>query len=329
MIEKKRLLTGYRPTGRLHVGHYEGNLKNMIKFQDEYNCFFFVADWHAMTTKYKDPAKLQEDINEMVADWLAIGLDPEKCTIYKQSDLPEVAELHLYLSMITPLGWLERNPTYKEQLKELGAKLVYTYGFLGYPVLQAADILIMHSSFVPVGEDQLPHLELSREIARRFNYYYGDYLTEPQAVLSETPRVSGTDGRKMSKSYGNTIDLADSSEVIKKKVAKMVTDTTRIHPTDPGHPEGCSVRYIHKIFVSEPAILEIDEKCRTATMTCVECKKLLSKTIADFLADFRKKREEIAKKPGYVQEVLAEGLKKAKPIAEETLHEVRKRMNIE
>ncbi|MCK4268542.1 MAG: tryptophan--tRNA ligase, partial [Actinomycetia bacterium] len=250
----KRVLTGYRPTGKLHLGHMVGNLQNMLDLQSTYDCYFFIADWHALTTDYAKTGQLGNYIEEMVLDWLAFGLDPEKCTIYRQSDVPEVAELALYLGMLTPLSWLERNPTYKEQLVELKNKEIATYGFIGYPVLQAADILIVHGEVVPVGEDQLPHLELSREIARRFNYLYGDYLTEPQAKLSIGKRVPGTDNRKMSKSYNNAIFLTDSPDEISKKVRKMVTDPARIRRDDPGHPDVCSVFALHKIFT--PAEVE-------------------------------------------------------------------------
>jgi len=328
MAKKGRLLTGYRPTGKLHIGHYVGNMQNMIRMQEEHECFFFIADWHALTTKYKDPHALKEDIREMVIGWIALGLDPKKCIIYRQSDLPAIAELHLYLSMVTPMGWLERNPTYKEQLKELGAKLVYTYGFIGYPVLQAADILIMHADMVPVGEDQLPHLELTREIARRFNNYYDDYMKEPEAILSETPRVLGTDGRKMSKSYGNAIYLSDSPEEIKKKVRKMITDPARMRAHDPGHPEVCSVFALHQQFSME-MVADIDKQCREGTRTCTDCKDMLAQRLADKFNDFRESREEYLKIPGFVEDILEGGLHHARPVAEETLHEVRRRMNIE
>jgi tryptophanyl-tRNA synthetase len=328
MTKKGRLLTGYRPTGKLHIGHYVGNMQNMIRMQEEHECFFFIADWHALTTKYKDPHALKEDIREMVIGWIALGLDPKKCIIYRQSDLPAIAELHLYLSMVTPMGWLERNPTYKEQLKELGAKLVYTYGFIGYPVLQAADILIMHADMVPVGEDQLPHLELTREIARRFNNYYDDYMKEPEAILSETPRVLGTDGRKMSKSYGNAIYLSDSPEEIKKKVRKMITDPARMRAHDPGHPEVCSVFALHQQFSME-MVADIDKQCREGTRTCTDCKDMLAQRLADKFNDFRESREEYLKIPGFVEDILEGGLHHARPVAEETLHEVRRRMNIE
>lgn len=328
MTDRKRLLTGYRPTGRMHLGHYEGNLKNMLKALDEYDCYFFIADWHALTTKYKDTTALHNDIHEMVIDWVAMGLDPERCLIYRQSDIPEIAELHLYLSMITPLGWLERNTTYKDQLRELGARLVATYGFLGYPVLQAADILIMHADLVPVGEDQLPHLELTREIARRFNQYYGKFLNEPQAVLSATPKVPGLDGRKMSKSYDNAIYLSDEPEVIRKKVRMMITDPARLRATDPGHPEVCSVFASQGIF-STDEVKDIEKLCRAGQIGCTACKDKLAERIIDTLSVYREKRKELAATKGFGEEVLAAGLAKARPEAQKTLHEVRHRMNIE
>ncbi len=327
MKDKKRLLTGYRPTGRMHLGHFEGNLKNMLAAQDQHECFFFIADWHALTTKYKDVSSLKSDTADMVIDWLAMGLDSDKCSIYRQSDLPEIAEFNLYLSMITPLGWLERNTTYKDQLRELGARLVATYGFLGYPVLQAADILIMHADLVPVGEDQLPHLELAREIARRFNHYYGAYLKEPQAVLSASPKVPGLDGRKMSKSYDNAIFLSDEPEVITKKVRMMVTDPARLRADDPGHPEVCSVFAAQKIFDADAAVA-IEPACRAGEIGCSACKARLAEKLSATLAPFRAKRAEILRDPSVVNDVLSAGLAKAKPVAEATLLEVRKRLNI-
>lgn len=328
MTTRKRLLTGYRPTGRMHLGHYEGNLKNMLEAQDKYDCYFFIADWHALTTKYKDTSQLKDDIKEMVIDWVAMGLDPDKCLIYRQSDVPEIAEFHLYLSMITPLGWLERNTTYKDQLRELGERLVATYGFLGYPVLQAADILIMHANLVPVGEDQLPHLELAREIARRFNHLFQANLTEPQAVLSSTPKVIGLDGRKMSKSYDNAIYLSDEPEVISKKVRSMVTDPARARATDPGHPEVCSVFAGHGVF-SPDDVKEIANTCRAGSIGCTVCKDKLADKIINQLAGFRNRRQELLAKKGFVDDVLASGLAKARPEAQKTLHDIRGRMNVE
>ena len=325
---KKRLLTGYRPTGRMHLGHYEGNLKNMLEAQTKYDCFFFIADWHALTTKYKDVSRLKDDTREMVIDWLAAGLDPAKCHIYRQSDLPEIAEFHLYLSMITPLGWLERNTTYKDQLRELGARLVATYGFLGYPVLQAADILIMKAALVPVGEDQLPHLELAREIARRFNFYYGACLTEPEAMLSAAPKVIGLDGRKMSKSYDNAVYLSDEPDVIKKKIKMMVTDPARARANDPGHPEVCSVFSTYAIFAPDET-KEIAKSCRAGRIGCTDCKERLADKVAETLEPLREKRHRFMNEPGLVEGVLADGLRTAKAEADLTLTEVRKKLNIQ
>lgn len=327
--KKKRVLTGYRPTGRLHLGHWHGNLMNMLELQQKYDeCFFFVADWHALTTGYEDTKELSEYTREMILDWVAVGLDPEKSHIYRQSDLPAVSELTLYLSMITPLGWLERCPTYKEQLQQLESKDINTFGFLGYPVLQAADILIMHSDFVPVGEDQLPHLELTREIARRFNFLYGEYFPEPQAILSKVKRLPGTDGRKMSKSYGNAIYLTDLPEEIREKVRQMVTDPERIYMKDPGHPEVCTVFAFHGVY-SAGQLKEIEGKCRHSRWGCTDCKLDLAERIVASLADFQKRRAELAKKPRFAEEVLIEGAERVQPIAQATLAEVRKRVHID
>lgn len=323
----KRVLTGYRPTGRLHIGHYHGNIEHMLKLQEEYECFFFIADWHALTSDYESPENIAEYTREMIIDWLAAGINPEKATIYRQSDLTEVAELALYFGMITPLGWLERNPTYKEQLRELKERHIQTYGFLGYPVLQAADILIVKGEIVPVGEDQLPHLELTREIARKFNFLYGEYFKEPQALLSKTPRIPGTDGRKMSKSYGNTIFLSDTPEVIRKKVAGMFTDPRRVYRKDPGHPEECPVFALHKIY-SEERYMEIERLCKNAEIGCTDCKKELGEHLVEFLKPFQQRRKEISEKEGIVSEVLEAGLKKVKPIVSEVINEVRKAMGI-
>ncbi|MDP1808442.1 MAG: tryptophan--tRNA ligase [Actinomycetota bacterium] len=323
----KRVLTGYRPTGRLHLGHMVGNLQNMLDLQSKYECHFFVADWHALTTDYADTTKLIDFSYEMVLDWLAFGLDPEKSVIYRQSDVPEVAELALYLGMLTPLAWLERNPTYKEQLVELKNREITTYGFLGYPVLQAADILIVHGDLVPVGEDQLPHLELSREIARRFNSLYGDYLTEPQAILSKGKRMPGTDGRKMSKSYNNAIFLTDEPDEIYRKVQKMVTDPARVRRSDPGHPDVCSVFAVHGIFTAHE-LKKVETECREAVIGCTDCKKLLAASISEALADFRGRRLDLSERPELAEEVLQDGAGRARRIAAETLGEVRARMHI-
>jgi tryptophanyl-tRNA synthetase len=326
-LAKERILTGYRPTGKLHLGHLHGNLGRMIEFQDQGECFFFVADWHALTTEYQDTASLRANIEEMVLDWVAAGLDPQRVNIYRQSDLPEVAELCLYFSMITPLGWLERVPTYKEQLIQLSNKEVNTHGFLGYPVLQAADILIVQANQVPVGEDQLPHLELTREIARRFNHLYGEFFVEPQSVLSEYTKIVGTDGRKMSKSYGNYIALSEEPETIRSKVMEMITDTARMTRRDPGEPERCTVYQLHKIYTRD-LLEETATNCREALWGCVDCKEVLADRIAASLAPFRERRKELEMKQGYVWEVLEEGLSRVKPIARAVLAEVRERIGL-
>ncbi len=324
---RKRVLTGYRPTGRLHLGHFHGNIENMLSYQDEYECFFFIADWHALTTEYENPAAIAQHTRGMVIDWLAAGIDPERAVIYRQSDVPEVAELSLYFGMVTPLGWLERNPTYKEQLRELEGRAITTYGFLGYPVLQAADILVMRAELVPVGEDQVPHLELSREIVRRFNGLYGDYFPEPQAILSESKRVPGTDGRKMSKSYDNAIFLSDTPETVRAKVSTMFTDPTRVRRTDPGHPETCPVFALHGLYNLE-AVSEVRRMCEAAEIGCVECKKELAERLIAFLAPYQERRARYSTTPSLAADVLADGAAKAKPIAQEVLSGVHELMGI-
>ncbi|MCP4481852.1 MAG: tryptophan--tRNA ligase [bacterium] len=324
----KRLVSGMRSTGKLHIGHYKGALENWLKLQDEYDCFYFVADWHALTTKYMDLADLQNDILEMLADWLALGLDPLKTTIFKQSSVPQHAELALLLSFITPLSWLERCPTYKEQLKELSNKEISTLGFLGYPVLQTADIIMYNASYVPVGEDQQPHVELSREIVRRFNYLYAnETFVEPQTLLTQTPRLIGVDGRKMSKSYNNSIYLSDSEPEITAKVRQMVTDPSRIKVSDPGHPEVCSVFYLHEIFNTEE-VDEIKSHCKAGKIGCVACKKKLVKVLVEQFAEVKEKREDFLKNPSYLQDVLAQGSTQASKIAAETLEKVRNVMKV-
>ena len=323
-----RIVSGYRPTGRLHLGHLHGNLARMIELQNEAECFFFVADWHALTTDYQDPSMLRTYTDEMVLDWLAAGLDPEKAVIYLQSDLREVAEFQLYLSMITPLGWLERVPSFKEQLEQLQGREISTHGFLGYPVLQAADIAIVLGERVPVGEDQLPHLELAREIVRRFNNLYGDTLKEPEAVLSKYPRIPGTDGRKMSKSYNNYISLADSPEEIHHKVMLMITDPARRTRKDTGDPEKSSVYQLHKIY-SPDKLDEIAENCRTAGWGCVDCKKLLADRLIAALEPFRERRRELEAQPHLARDVLADGHRRVEPIAAGVLQEVRLKMSID
>lgn len=324
----KRVLSGYRPTGRLHLGHWHGNLTEMVNLQKDYECFFFVADWHALTTDYQNPGEIGFFTREMILDWLAAGLDPAHSTLYRQSNVPQVAELSLYFGFVTPLPWLERNPTYKEQLRELDGRELATYGFVGYPVLQAADILIVKADYVPIGEDQLPHLELTREIARRFNYLYGDFFPEPQPILSKAKKVPGIDGRKMSKSYNNAIFLSDSPEVIKSKVGEMITDPARIRRTDPGHPEVCSVFALHRLY-SEETLSEIDEECRKALRGCVDCKKELAEKVVGSLECFQERRKSLEKEPQIVEDILFEGAKRVREIAEEIILTVRQRLHLE
>lgn len=325
----KRALTGYRPTGYLHLGHFHGVLKNMLELQEKYDCFFFVADWHALTTDYEDPARIAEFTRSLVLDWLAAGISPEKSTIYRQSDLPEVAVLSLLFGMITPLGWLERNPTYKEQLRELSKRHLQTYGFLGYPVLQAADILIVLADIVPVGEDQVPHLELTREIARRFNSLYGNYFPEPEAYLSTFPRVPGTDGRKMSKSYGNAIYLNEDPDSVKSKILGMFTDPQRIYKKDPGHPEVCPVFSLHRFHTEKEKVAEIERDCKNAIIGCKDCKAILAENVVKDLLPFQERRREIERdNPDIVEEVLKTGLSRVKPIASEVIEKVESMMGI-
>ncbi|MFH1239213.1 MAG: tryptophan--tRNA ligase [bacterium] len=326
-MSKKRVLSGMRPTGKLHLGHLTGALTNWKKFQEEYECFYFVADWHALSTEYANTALIKDNIKEMFIDWLSVGLDPEKATFFVQSHIPEHAELHLLLSMITPLPWLERCPTYKEQLRELKERDLFTYGFLGYPVLQAADILIYKADYVPVGQDQLPHLELTREIARRFNSLYEEILVIPQAKLTANPKLLGTDGRKMSKSYNNAIFLSDDPAVIKKKVQTMVTDPVRIKANDPGHPDVCSVYSLYKVF-NPHQVKEIRKKCEEGTIGCVACKKIIVEHLVAALADIQAKRQELGNKPGYIKEILEKGMVKARKVAAQTMAEVRKAMKL-
>lgn len=326
---KKRMLTGYRPTGRLHLGHWHGNLLNMLKYQSAYESFFFIADWHALTSDYADTSQLPANIDEMVLDWLAAGIDARESIIYRQSDLPQVAELHLYLSMITPLGWLQRNPTYKEQQEQVTTKDLSTYGFLGYPVLQCADIVMMHAEVVPVGEDQLPHLELAREIVRRFTHFYGEYLVEPQALVSPSKKVPGTDGRKMSKSYDNAIFLTDNADTIGGKIRKMITDPAKVKKADPGNPEICSVFELDRAYATNEELATIDATCRSGALGCVGHKDALAERVVASLASFQARRAELAAQPGLVTETLAQGAAKARPIATEAIATIRKLMKVE
>jgi len=344
------VFSGMRPTGRLHLGNYWGALKNWVALQSQYACFFSVVDWHMLTTGYDDTSKLQENCREMVLDWLAAGLDPAKCVIFKQSDVPEHAELALMLGMVTPLGWLENNPTWKEQLQELaktkqdstevaakgaaGAQHeLRTFGFLGYPVLQAADILLYHGTKVPVGQDQLPHVELSREIARKFNHVFGPVLVEPQPLLTPTPRVLGVDARKMSKSYNNAIDIYETEKSLEKKVKGMYTDPTRAAADSPGHPlpcaenpPGCSVYAMHKLYADEAFYAKRGDECRAGQLGCGACKKdLLGEMSAPF-DEFRRRREALT--AASVDAILVDGAKKARAVAQKTMDDVRRAMRL-
>ena len=322
-MSKQRVLSGMRPTGKLHIGHYHGVLENWVKIQEDFDCFFFVADWHSLTTEYADTSNIRENVREMVLDWIAFGLDPEKCVVFRQSLVPHHSELNLVLSMITPVSWLERCPTYKEMQDNLETKDLSTFGFLGYPVLMAADIILYKATRVPVGHDQLPHLEVTREIARRFNYLYGNVFPEPEALLTETPKLLGLDGRKMSKSYGNSIYLSDTAEETSKKVLSMMTDPARVRRSDPGDPDVCVAFNLHRIYVPQEKLDEIIPACKGATIGCVDCKKILVQHMNERLAPFRARREELAADPGQVDAILAEGSERASRISDSVMTEVR------
>lgn len=322
-MSNKRIVSGMRPTGKLHLGHFHGVLANWRELQEEYECFFFAADWHSLTTEYDNTGAILDNIREMVLDWLAFGVDPAKSVIFRQSLVPQHAELNLILSMITPVSWLERNPTFKEMQDNLDAKDLSTFGFLGYPVLMAADIILYRAAKVPVGHDQLPHLEITREIARRFNYLYREVFPEPAALLTETPKVLGLDGRKMSKSYGNSIYLSETAEETSKKIMSMVTDTQRVRRSDPGEPDRCVAFNLHRLYVPDDERAEIVESCRGATIGCVDCKKILARHLVETLAPFRAKRVELAARPELVDEILAEGSDRAAREATVTMTDVR------
>jgi tryptophanyl-tRNA synthetase len=327
--EQKTVLSGMRSTGKIHLGNYFGALRNWIDLQDRYRCYYFAADWHALTSDYADPSQIADNSIDMVIDWIAAGLDPERSTIFVQSMVPDHAELHLLLSMIVPLGWLERVPTYKEQMQQIESKDLSTYGFLGYPVLQTVDIILYRADFVPVGEDQASHLEISREIARRFNYLYGQVFPEPQALFTPTPRVPGIDGRKMSKSYGNAINLSDPPEVIRQKCMQMFTDPQRLRRSDPGRPEVCNLYDFHKL-VSSPEVQErVARECRAAQIGCVDDKKLLAQILIDYLAPFRQRREELLADRDTVYDILVEGSRKARERTAGTMERVREVMGLD
>ncbi len=325
MSEKKKkiVLSGMRPTGTLHFGHLAGALHNWLKFQEEYSCFYALVTWHALSSEYQNSKLIKEFTFELAVDWMSIGLDPEKSVLFVQSEVKEHAELHLLLSMLVPLPWLHRVPTFKEMQRELPDKDLNTYGFLGYPVLQTADILIYKADAVPVGEDQTYHLEFAREVARRFNRLYGNIFPEPQTILTEVPKLAGTDGRKMSKSYGNAIYLKESPEVIRKKIQTMVTDTRRKRKSDPGVPEDCPAFTLHRAFVPEEKRKELAQECRTAGIGCLTCKNEAIKSIHKLLASYREKRHKFEKNPQLVWNILEEGNAKARRAAQKTMEEVR------
>ena len=338
---KQRILSGMRPTGKLHLGNYVGALANWVKLQDRYDSYFFIADWHALTSDYSDTSQIAQSSIEVMLDYLAGGLDPEKCTMFIQSHVPQHAELHLLLSMITPLGWLERVPTYKEQQQNIREKDLNTYGFLGYPLLQSADIMMYQADFVPVGEDQVPHIEITREIARRFNGFYprtaksGDrepqrtyVFPEPQALLTPSPKLPGTDGRKMSKSYGNSILMSDPEPVVRQKLKTMVTDPARVRRTDPGNPDVCPVGDVHKIFSSSDTLQKVYAGCRSAQIGCIECKSWAADALVEVLNPMQERRRQYEQNPRTAWDLLQEGAKRASRTAEATMEEVRAAMKM-
>lgn len=332
MKKKQIVVSGMRPTGPLHLGHLHGALRNWVQLQGEgHRCFFFVADWHVLTTRPEGTDSIEENVFQMVTDWLAVGIDPEKAVLFRQSNVKQHAELHLLLSMVTPTPWLVRNPTVKEQARDLGlisgdeeqAVLSLSYGLLGYPVLQSADVLVYKATAVPVGEDQAPHIELTREIARRFNHLYRPVFPEPQTLVTQAPRVPGLDGRKMSKSYNNAVWLRDPPEDVQRKLARMMTDPRRVRRTDPGEPEDCPAFRLHRIYCTQEEIDYVTHGCRTAGIGCLECKNIMIRHVVADLAPIAQRRQEIEQKPQLVREVLAHGQEEARKVAEQTMHEVR------
>jgi tryptophanyl-tRNA synthetase len=330
--QRKRVLSGARPTGKLHLGNYVGAVANWVKMQDQYDCYFFIADWHALTTDYAETSRIKQNSFDVLLDLLASGLDPERCTLFLQSHVPQHAELYLLFSMITPLGWLERVPTYKDQQENLKEKDLSTHGFLGYPVLQAADILMYKGDLVPVGEDQVPHVELTREIARRFNQFYrcGDQVVfpEPRPLLTPTPKLPGTDGRKMSKSYGNTILLADPEPVVRQKLKTMVTDPARIRRSDPGNPDVCPVGDLHKIFSTPDTLAKVYAGCRSAGIGCIECKSWAADALVSILAPMQERRRKFEDNPRLAWDILEAGSERARAVANTTMGEVREAMGM-
>jgi tryptophanyl-tRNA synthetase len=327
-MKKPRILSGMRPTGKLHLGHLVGALDNWVELQDNYDCYYCIVDWHALTTHYDDTRDIRANIVDNAIDWLSVGLDPKRSTIFIQSRVVEHAELHVILSMVTPLAWLERVPTYKEQMTEISGHDLHTYGFLGYPLLQAADILVYKGDAVPVGEDQVPHIELTREIGRRFNHFYGPVFPEPKALLTKVPKLPGTDGRKMSKSYGNTIALSENPEVIKSTIKTMVTDPARVRRHDPGNPDVCPVGDYHKVFSDAETLVKVDQGCRSAGIGCIECKVWLFNNLEKRLVPIREHRRELEAHKDDVTDILNDGAQRAKVVAAATMAEVREAVKI-
>jgi tryptophanyl-tRNA synthetase len=327
-MTRPRILSGMRPTGPLHIGHLTGALDNWVRLMDTYECFFAIVDWHALTTDYADPKDVRENVLEVATDWLAAGLDPTRSTLFVQSLVPEHAELHLLLSMIIPVPWLERVPSYKEQQNQLAEKDLSTYGFLGYPLLQSADIMIYKADAVPVGEDQAPHIELTREVVRRFNHFYGPVFPEPKTLLTEVPRVPGTDGRKMSKSYGNAVFLKDPPDVVRQKLKPMLTDPARKRRTDPGNPDICPVFDLHKAFSPKESQDWVAQGCRTAGIGCLDCKGRLLDHLLQRLEGIHARRPEFAARPDTVWDILQAGSHRAREVARATMEQVRSAMKI-
>ncbi|MDX8389950.1 MAG: tryptophan--tRNA ligase [Mariprofundaceae bacterium] len=331
-VPSMRILSGMRPTGRLHLGHLKGVLENWLQLQQQHHCYFFAADWHALTTDYANPGIVKQTIWDMLIDWLAVGIDPEKTVLFIQSEVPEHAELHLLFSFMTPLSWLERVPTYKDQIDNLREKDLGTYGFLGYPLLQAADILIYNADAVPVGEDQVPHVELTREVARRFNHLYRKpdqpLFSEPAALLMPASKMTGLDGRKMSKSYNNTIEIAEEWKVTEKKVRTMVTDSNRKLRTDPGTPEKCPVWDLHKVYSDENEHAWVQEGCTQAKIGCIECKQVLLKHLEEELQPIRQRRVDIASRPDDLRDIVRAGNEKARHTASRTMDKVRRSLKM-
>ncbi len=328
MSARPRILSGMQPSGRLHLGNYVGALANWVTLQDTHECFFMVADWHAVSTNYAETRRIRSFAREMLLDWLAAGLDPNRSTIFVQSSVPDHAVLHLLLSMIVPVPWLERNPTYKEQQEQLADRDLTSYGFMGYPVLQSADILLYRADAVPVGQDQLPHLEITREIARRFNHIYGEVFPEPKALLAQAPKLPGTDGRKMSKSYNNAIYLSDPEATVRDKLRTMVTDPARKRRSDPGNPDVCPVFDLHKIFSPATAIERINTECRTAAIGCIDCKSVLADGVVARMQPIWERRAALEQDPGQIDRAIKLGAERARAVAAETLSAVNAAMHL-